>query len=102
MEISGGSAIAEPEYIVHGSKGAMSCSGNSMTLRYIDPDQQLEPLEAYSCNPPLEGGFGNSEAINWINKTLEVAPSCGSRIIKHWRNNFCRFRRAKSGMVQNR
>lgn len=85
MEISGGAAIPEPEYIIFGSKGALTCSGNTIHLKYIDPEQELSEIQASEENPPLKGGFGNAEPINWIEKDVDVAPEAGCDTHSIWK-----------------
>ncbi len=79
MEISGGVAIPQAEYIVFGTRGALTCTGNNIKLRYAEPDQVFQKIKAFSGNPPLEGGFSNGyadlEAIRWIEEDIEVNPS---------------------------
>lgn len=70
MEISGGAAITEPEYIIFGKKGALSCDGKNITLRYIDPEVKLPAVKVIKGIPK---GF-NSEKLPWIEKTIPVAP----------------------------
>lgn len=75
LQISGGAALTEPEAIVLGTKGALSCENNKIRLRYIDPKQKLARIKASAEAPPLEGGFGNPEKLKWIEKTIPVAPA---------------------------
>lgn len=77
LEISGGAAISEDEYIIFGSKGALTCKGDEIKVKYIDPEQVFQDISAEPGNPPLKGGFGNDEPIKWIEKTIKVAPTLG-------------------------
>ncbi|MCK5844609.1 MAG: Gfo/Idh/MocA family oxidoreductase [Victivallales bacterium] len=77
LEISGGAAIPEDEYIIFGSKGALTCKGDEIELKYIDPKQSFQDISAEPGNPPLKGGFANDEPIKWIEETVKVAPSSG-------------------------
>lgn len=70
LEISGGAAITEPEYIIFGKKGGLSCDGKNITLRYLDPKVKLPVIKAYKG---LAIGF-NTETLPWIEKTILVAP----------------------------
>jgi predicted dehydrogenase len=74
LQISGGAAVREPEYIVLGTKGGLVGSGNTISLRYLDPDVKLEPREPDPGTPP-EGGFGSPDDLKWIEETIEVAPA---------------------------
>lgn len=72
IEISGGAAIPEPEYIVLGSRGGLTSDEQSIQLRYLDPRRKLKPRRA---NPGQPGsGFGSGEDLKWIEKTIPVKP----------------------------
>ncbi|MCX7048141.1 MAG: Gfo/Idh/MocA family oxidoreductase [Candidatus Sumerlaeota bacterium] len=74
IEISGGAAIREPEYIIFGSKGGLTCDGSQIALRYLDPKAKLAPRKATAQTPPQEGGFGSPDKLVWIEETIPVAP----------------------------
>ena len=72
LEISGGSAMFEPEYIVLGTKGGLSATGDLITLRYLDPKVKLAPRKA---DPGTPGeSFGRPDNLQWIEQTIPVAP----------------------------
>lgn len=72
IEISGGAAIGEPEWLVWGTRGAISCTGNTLTLKYLDPRR---PLKRRQANPNTPGAtFGAPETLRWIEKTMPVNP----------------------------
>ena len=79
MEISGGVAIEQSEYTVYGTRGALTCTGNDIKLKYAEPDQVFQKMEAYPGNPPLDGGFvsgyADIEPIRWVEEDIEVNPS---------------------------
>lgn len=72
LEISGGAAITEPEYIVSGSKGGLACSGDKITLRYLDPRHKLSVRKAQPGTPGA--GFGSADNLKWTEKTIKVNP----------------------------
>ena len=72
LEISGGAAISEPQYIIFGTKGALTCDEKNITLRYLDPKVKLKPVKADRKTP---NGFGSGEQLPWIEKTIPVAPA---------------------------
>jgi len=72
IEISGGAAIGEPEWLVWGTRGALSCTGNTLTLKYLDPRQRLKLRKADPGTPGV--GFGHPENLRWIEKTIPVNP----------------------------
>jgi predicted dehydrogenase len=79
MEISGGAALPQNEYTLFGNRGALTCQGDEIHLKYIDPDQVFQKTEAFAGTPPLAGGVSNAyadlEQITWIEEHLKVAPS---------------------------
>ena len=79
LEISGGVALAQNEYTIFATRGTLTCNGDDIKLRYVDPNQVFQKIEAFAGNPPLEGGFSNGyadlEAIRWIEKDIKVNPS---------------------------
>ncbi|MCF7854510.1 MAG: Gfo/Idh/MocA family oxidoreductase [Candidatus Pacebacteria bacterium] len=75
LEISGGNALPESEYHIAGTRGALSCTGDEIHLRYLNPDQKLQEREANPQSPPMEGGFGSPEELTWVDERIPVAPS---------------------------
>ncbi len=74
VQISGGTALPEPLYTVHGTRGSLISAGNIFKLRYISPSQKLEPITARTASPPIDASFGNKEKLRWIDKELPVKP----------------------------
>ncbi|MCY3024223.1 MAG: Gfo/Idh/MocA family oxidoreductase [Planctomycetota bacterium] len=73
IEISGGAAIKEPEYIVLGTKGGLTSSEEDITLRYLDASVKLPPRKP---DPGAPGAhFGSPEKLPWIEKTIPVCPA---------------------------
>ncbi|MFC1716593.1 Gfo/Idh/MocA family protein [Candidatus Poribacteria bacterium] len=73
LEISGGAAISQPEYMIWGTKGALVCKKNTITLKYLDPKVELPPREP---NPGTPGkGFGSPESLPWVEESIEVNPA---------------------------
>ena len=77
MIISGGMAIAEPEYAIYGDRGAMIIDNNTAKLRYIDPEQVLAPVEADPGTPGAQSfgstnTFAAEEEIRWIDKEEQI------------------------------
>jgi predicted dehydrogenase len=93
LEISGGTAIAQPEYIIFGTKGALTCHGNNIHLKYIDPAQKLAEIKPDPGNPSLSGGFANEEKINWIEQDIKAAPKSGSDTYCIWEHLHAAIRR---------
>ena len=74
IQISGGTALSEPVYTLHGTRGSLISEGNTFKLRYLSPSQKLKRLRPRKASPPLGTGFGGSEKLRWIEKTLPIKP----------------------------
>lgn len=76
MEISGGVALPVPEYRIYGDRGAMVIQNNVAHMRYINPAQQLQPIEADASTPVQHFGksqtFKSAEVIDWIERDEEI------------------------------
>lgn len=75
MEISGGTAVRTPEYIVYGSRGSIVSERGGIHLKYLDPTVQLTPIKADPATPGTAASFGNSEQLVWIEE--DILPSHG-------------------------
>ena len=95
IEISGGTALSQPEYIIFGAKGALTCQGDDIHLKYIDPRQKMPAIKAHPENPPLNWGSSdpNQEKIRWIEKDLKVAPRAGCDTNSIWEHLYKAIRR---------
>jgi predicted dehydrogenase len=82
MEISGGAALLEPEYLIWGSRGALTCTGETITVKYLDPEAPLPPRIADSGTPKDE--FGSGEELPWIERTFEACPRSGCDMSSIW------------------
>lgn len=74
IEISGGVILEQPTYIVFGDRGSLTCDGQDIKLKYLHPDFVPAECHAIAENPPVSGGFGNSEKLQWVRKTIMVEP----------------------------
>ncbi len=86
--ISGGAALPTPEYLIWGTRGALSCSGRNIKLRYLDPAVPLPPRAAYEGVPGAEfvlpdgslplgdrtigSNFGKPETLTWVEEERTV------------------------------
>ena len=93
LEISGGAAIGEPEFLVWGSRGALSCTGDVITLRYLDPEIELAAREADPGTP--QGGYGPAEDLPWIERTFPAAPDSGLDMTSIWDLLYAAIRRGE-------
>ncbi|MFO7534249.1 MAG: Gfo/Idh/MocA family oxidoreductase [Kiritimatiellia bacterium] len=93
LEISGGSAIGEPEYLVSGTKGALKASGKTITLRYWDP--KVKPVKRVASPQTPETGFGSKDNLAWIDQEIEVAPKLKCNMASIWGCLFDTIRKGK-------
>ena len=71
LEISGGASLSAPEYLVWGTAGALTCTGNTIELKYLDPSRSLPER---SADPGTPGeSFGAPEALPWVEETVQAA-----------------------------
>ncbi len=97
IEISGGAALPAPQYLVWGTRGALEYwGGDTMKLRYLDPDVELTPREAFPGVPGSEfvtpdgaqslekrtigSNFGTPETLSWIEEERKVPEGSPSVI----------------------
>ncbi len=93
LEISGGSALSEPEYLVSGTKGALKASGKTISLRYWDPKVKPPKRKADPGTP--DSGFGGGDTLAWIEKEIEVAPKLKCSMTSVWDYLFDSVRKGK-------
>lgn len=93
LEISGGAALGEPEYLVWGSNGALSCTGNTLTLKYLDPEKPAPPRRADPGTP--EAGFGSPDKLAWVEKTLQANPKKPVDMTSIWDELYLSIRRGR-------
>ncbi|WPJ95259.1 Gfo/Idh/MocA family oxidoreductase [Coraliomargarita algicola] len=88
MEISGGAALPQNEYTLFGTRGALTCQGADIHLKYIDPDQEFQKTEAFAGTPSLDGGVSNAyadlEPVKWVEEHIKVAPQKPTQIHSIW------------------
>lgn len=93
LEISGGRIMPEPDYIITGSRGALTYTdGGEIKLRYLDPKQKLPRRRSSVRTPPLNT-FGTPENLSWIEKSMPVQPQTPCGLTKIWEHLFAAIRR---------
>lgn len=92
--ISGGAAIKEPEYLIYGTRGALSSTGNTIQLKYLDPNVPLAPRTAKPGTPEY-GSFGTPESLVWIEETIPVAPKAPAGLTHIWDELYSAIREGK-------
>lgn len=96
LEISGGAAIAEPVFLVAGTKGGLvTHDEKTLELRYLDPKQKLSRRRAKKSSPPY-GGFGSPDKLKWIEKTIPVKPKLKVTTDSIWDYAYDSIRKGKA------
>ena len=73
VEISGATAIPEPQFVIAGSRGAMSIDGQTCRLRYLkNPD--IAATEATGATPDQRQRPRLSDDLEWIEEICPVGP----------------------------
>jgi predicted dehydrogenase len=95
LEISGGAALPEPEYIILGERGALICEGDDITLRYLPPAYEFPPEAASAETPPLVYSFGKGGELPWISETMKVQPNPPAEMDDIWDYLYATLREGK-------
>lgn len=73
VEISGATAIPEPQFSVAGSRGAMSIDGQTSRLRYLK-SADIASTEATAATPDQHQRPRSSDGLEWIEESHPVGP----------------------------
>lgn len=92
LEISGGAALTEPEYIVLGDRGALICQGDTITLKHLPADYALPEERASADTPGMAYSSGKGGPLPWITRTMPVAPSTPCDIDSIWDHLYAALR----------
>ncbi len=65
IEISGGVAIKQPEYIVYGTRGTLVDKGDTYSIRYLPKDYVFSEIKA-NPHTPQGSSFGSNQALPFI------------------------------------
>jgi len=68
LEVSGAVAIGEAEWAIHGDRGSLTCSGNTIKLKHLDPAS--EPSKGKASTGMTEG-YGSGK-LEWVERTIEA------------------------------
>ncbi len=77
LELSYGSAILMPEYVIYGDRGALTAENNEIKLKYVKPGYKFKVGKADRGTPPFGYVSYNPEPIPWVEETVKVKPSSG-------------------------
>ena len=93
MEISGGVALRDPVYVVHGTRGSLiSHDEQRLKVKYMNPAVPLPQFEAKRGNP---NGYGSGYSPVWVEDDLQVAPANGNDTHVIWREIYESIREGK-------
>ncbi|MBR3943139.1 MAG: Gfo/Idh/MocA family oxidoreductase [Clostridia bacterium] len=70
MEISGATALPQPDYVVYGTRGALVSNGKTFTLKYLPEDFQAEGVVA-STKTPEGAKFGKAIETPFVTEEIE-------------------------------
>jgi scyllo-inositol 2-dehydrogenase (NADP+) len=73
IEISDAVSLAQPGWVVYGSRGTLVIQGTSCNLRYLDPKLKIS-VKADADTPSATGGYAGPAKLEWIEEKFEVAP----------------------------
>lgn len=93
MEISGGVAISDPVYVIHGTRGSLiSYDEKRLKLKYMNP---ATPLPEFASNPGNPKGFGSGYTPDWVEDDIQVAPASGCDMNTIWGELYNTIREGK-------
>ena len=98
MEISGGVALREPVYVVHGTRGSLvSTDEKRLKIKYMNP---ATPLPEFSSNRGNPNGFGSGYSPDWIEDDIQVAPANGNNMTTIWKELYGAIREGKEYLIK--
>ena len=73
VHVSGGALeLNMPVYAVWGTKGALTASEQTISLKYLDPKHKLPKRRASGADPNFT--WSSPDDLKWIEKSIPVAP----------------------------
>lgn len=92
LEISGGAALSEPEYVLLGDRGALICQGDTITLKHLPMDYVLPAERASADTPGMDYSFGKGGPLPWVTQTMPAQPSTPCDIDSIWDHLYAALR----------
>ena len=93
MEISGGVALSDPVYVIHGTRGSLiSYDEQRLKLKYMNPAVPIPDIRPDRGNPK---GYGAPAKPVWVEDDLQVAPANGNDTHVIWRKIYESIREGK-------
>ena len=69
IEISGGTALKTPEYVIYGDRGTLIDKGEVFELKHLEKDYQYKTLKS-DPHTPVKQSFGGSEALTFVTEEI--------------------------------
>ena len=97
MEISGGVALRDPVYVVHGTRGSLvSTDEKRLKIKYMNPATPLPEFSSKRGNPD---GFGSGYSPDWIEDDIQVAPANGNNMTTIWKELYGAIREGREYLI---
>ena len=84
IEVSGGTALSEPEYLINGNRGSLTCTGDTIVMKYLDPQIMLSKRKPIRESPPFAGDFGSPDPLPWISETIAASHTVSLDTTSIW------------------
>ena len=98
MEISGGVALRDPVYVVHGTRGSLvSTDEKRLKIKYMNPATPLPEFSSKRGNPD---GFGSGYSPDWIEDDIQVAPANGNNMTTIWKELYGAIREGREYLIK--
>jgi len=68
IEISGAVALGDDQWAIHGDRGSLTCNGNTIKLKHLDP--AFKPSKGRASTGMTEGYGGGP--LPWVERTIEA------------------------------
>jgi predicted dehydrogenase len=65
--------LAQPGWVVYGSRGTLAIHGTTCTMRYLNPKLKVK-VKADAGTPSVTGGYSGPAKLTWIEEKFEVSP----------------------------
>ncbi|MBV8781897.1 MAG: Gfo/Idh/MocA family oxidoreductase [Phycisphaerae bacterium] len=79
IEMSDAVALAQPGFIIYGSRGTLVINDTSCTIKYLDPTSQID-VSADASTQSATGGYAGPAKLIWIEETFPLAPKNKSKL----------------------
>ena len=73
VEISGATAIGEPQFHLNGSRGSLAIDGNTCRIKYLK-DKPAGPVRATAGTPEQSQRPRSSDELDWVEETHPLPP----------------------------